>query len=364
MPETHKKRILFMLPALDAGGAERVLITLMNHLDTDQFETGLISVAGQGDLTDLIGEQTQLIGLDQALSPKSYFSLLKAAKSFRPDVIVSTMTHMNFAALALKPFLPKTKFIVREAITPSFFLQKYPKYAWLLKTAYKALYPLADLVLSPTQKVFEEFERNINLRLSKAYVLKNPVRINHIRSQIKLFPSDLKREKTVHFIACGRLGRQKGFDRLIIKLSALKIKFDWRLDIVGEGHERPILEALIKTCNLEGKVFLRGLVMPPYSYMASADCFVMPSRFEGLPNAVLESLACGTQVIATAESGGIAEITAENMNGSITITNTMDEFIAEMNKVLPSQSTEIKPCLVSQNYDEASITAEFSNLLA
>ncbi len=335
----------------------------MNNISHDEFETAIISIAGPGPLSDIISKTSQCYYLNQRLSPLSYFSLLKAAKSFKPDILISTMTHMNFSTLALKPFFPKAKFIVREAITPSFFLQKYAKYTWLLKFLYRSLYPLADKVLSPTQLVFDEFKRDINLHLKNNHVLKNPVRINQIRNQISLEqPSDDRLNK-VHFVACGRLGVQKGFDRLIENLPTLNLPYDWQLDIVGKGNQRATLEQLIKQHNLQEKVFLRGLVFPPYNYMAKADCFLMPSRFEGLPNAVLESLACGTPIIATAQSGGIQEIADHNKENAVTIVDSMDDFIAQMNLVVPQPMTEIKPCLISDRYNLPAIIDEFTGIL-
>lgn len=361
--DTRRKRVLFVLPALDAGGAERVLITLMNGLDRRRYKPVLLSVRGQGALQHLVSVSTPFYGLNQGLSAFSYLPLLRQIKALKPDIIVSTMSHMNFAILALKPLFPQTRFIVREAITPSFFLQKYARWSSLLKFAYKTLYPLADLVLSPTQKVFDEFNRDMNLTLPQARVLKNPVHVETIRKAIHLPPAQEERKTTVHFLACGRLGKQKGFDQLIEKLDQLNIPYDWKLDILGEGAERPYLEELIAQKGLEDKVFLKGLVIPPYSYFAAADCFLLPSRFEGLPNVVLEALACGTPVIATATSGGIDEIACDCDQSRVNIVKDMDQFMQAMQKITPNPKTQIAAPLLATCYDRTHVLENFDALL-
>lgn len=360
-------KILFMLPTLDAGGAERVLITLMNGLDYRKYEPEFLSVGCGGVLRELIDPSIKVHTLDK--KPVPYMlpflpALYKKIKEVKPDIIVSTMAHMNFSLLLLKSFFPDTVFIVREAITPSFLFQKYKRTNWIIKQLYKKLYPRADLILSPTQTVFDEFYYDLRMKRHNFFLLKNPVNVFKIRSSAGLANNiNVQENKHVHFVACGRLGKQKGFDRLIEALDQFKPPFCWRLDILGEGHERPVLEALIQKKGLEDRVFLKGLVMPPYSYMAQADCFLMPSRYEGLPNAVLESLACGTPVIATRESGGIAEIAKDCAVGSVNIVDDMKEFIEAMGKVVPHGKQTPAPSLLANCYDQKKVFDEFENIL-
>lgn len=358
-------KVLFTLPGLEAGGAERVLITLMNGLiEIEEYEPILLSIQGGGPLKSLIHESVPFHSLNQKLSPLSLLALAKAIKDVEPDIIVSTMAHMNFAVLGLKPFFPNLKVIVREAITPSFFFQKYKVRAFIIKSLYRFLYPKADYVLSPAQLVFDSFHQDIGLSGNNFHLLQNPVRIKSIRKDITQSDVTLEKERTVHFVACGRLEKQKGFDRLIEHLDQLQMPQAWHLTILGEGSEHSCLEALIRNKGLQSKVSLKGLVMPPYSYLAGADCFVLPSRYEGLPNVVLESLACGTPVLATSESGGIEEIREScSSKDSVRIVHNMPDFINEMRSVRPSPCKDIKPSLLPDIYTEEAVIARFRALL-
>lgn len=367
MPEQESQlKVLFALPSLDAGGAERVLITLMNGLDCTKYRPEILSVRRDGPLRDLIAPSVKVHTLDQ--NPTSLIlpflpSLYRKIKAVNPDVIVSTMAHMNFAVLMLKPFFPDTVFVVREAITPSFFFQKYKKIGWVIKQLYRTLYSRADCVLSPSQRIFDEFQDDLCMSSQSFQLLKNPVHVAKIRNSVEFQGVNDGQQGIVRFVACGRLDAQKGFDRLIEALGQFKSSYDWRLDILGEGEQRSYLEGLIKEKKLENKVFLAGLVMPPYSDMARADCFVMPSRFEGLPNVVLESLACGTPVIATRESGGIDEIAGDCSENDVCVVSNMEEFITEMGKVSPLTKTEASPSLLAECYEHQTVFDRFDSIL-
>lgn len=359
-------KTLFVLPELEAGGAQRVLINLMNNVNRTKYDPEFLSVLSGGPLKDLIDPSIPVHTLNKNPTPLIFPflpALYKKIKELKPDIVIATMTHMNFAILMLKPFFPDTVFVVREAITPSFLFQKYKRTNWIIKKLYQILYQKANYILSPTQKIFDEFYYGLRLERHNFILLKNPVNVSKIRSSLE-FENVTEEEKSiVRFIACGRLGKQKGFDRLIKALKHFSSPYDWRLDILGEGAERPYLEDLIQINGLEDKVFLKGLVMPPYSDMARADCFVMPSRFEGLPNVVLESLACGTPVIATKESGGIKEIAKDCSEESVRVVDNMEDFITEMEKVKPQLKTKASPSLLPKWYEQEKVFSQFDHIL-
>lgn len=356
----EKSKTVFILPALTAGGAERVLITLMNGLDRDRFKPALITINNKGSLGGLIQADIPFYSLQSRVAlclPKLYVRL----KTLRPALVVSTMAHMNFALLLLQPLFPKTRFIVREAVTPSFILKSHPFLAPFIRMAYRYLYPRADVIISPAQAIINELRALSGLEKLNHVLLHNPVHTDLIFAPTKL--NDPERENTVYFIAAGRLHHQKGFDRLIESLAQLQHPYNWKLTILGEGAERLRLEALIEEKGLTGKVSLPGLVENPWPQYAAADCFLMPSRWEGLPNAVLEALACGTPVIATAEAGGIEEIAALAPAGAVTVASDMTMFIRAIEKVKPNPVSGRRVSLLPHEFHYRKIMAEFSKIL-
>ena len=170
-------------------------------------------------------------------------------------------------------------------------------------------------------------------------------------------------DQTVRFVAAGRLHPQKGFDRLIRALILFKPDYKWNLTIYGEGAQRAELQSLIDQNNLGAQIHLAGLVDEPWADYAQADVFLLPSRWEGLPNVALESLAVGTPVIAMAEAGGIGEIAALGAPGSIKLATSMDDFIKMMTHVTPNTTTSPRESLLPAEFELRTVIGKFSDFL-
>lgn len=359
----ENKRILFTLPTLMPGGAERVVITLMNNLDRARFEPHFLSVSEEGTLRSLIAPDT---GFHSFKSMKVRFALprlIKTLNKIQPDIIVSTLAGMNMAVLLAKPFLKKKpRIVIREAVVPSSIINKQFSPA-LARAAYKFLYPRADVIIAPAQIIIDEYENILNLDTNKCVLLRNPVDAEKILAHPFNVHISEGRKKTTHFVAAGRLHRQKGFDRLIEALPRLDLP-DWKLLILGAGPEEENLKTLITAKRLERHVSLTGLHHAPWPIYGAADAFLLPSRWEGLPNVALESLAAGTPVIAMKEAGGIGEIAALAAPGAVTIAASMDEFIDAMKNVRPAPAESYRPSLLPGEFALDNVMKKFSSFLS
>lgn len=362
----NRRKIVFVLPSFAAGGAERVLITLMNALDRSQYAPEMICLRKDGPLRALVAADIPVH------APNDYRKvsfglprLLKILRKTKPDIIVSTMAHMNFGVLMLRPFLPKSaKIIIREAITPSYVFDTVNS-KWLVKMLYKILYPSAEKVISPAQAIVDEFKSLSFLKTDHFTLLYNPVNIKKIREEVPQILQCLndERKSTVHFVCAGRLHPQKGFDRLIESLPWISHEMNWKLTILGKGDERDNLKALIEKNGLQDKVHLAGFSAAPWPQIGASDCFLLPSRYEGLPNVVLESLCVGTPVIALREAGGVGEIAGLAPEGSVTICEDMPEFLEAMRQVRPHPSRVYRPTLLPPSFRPEVVQKRFEALL-
>jgi glycosyltransferase involved in cell wall biosynthesis len=358
-----RKRVVFVLPTLLAGGAERVLITLMNGLDRKRFAPELVVLNNVGPLGDWVAPDVAVHSLGNLRVSRGLLKLSAKLNELAPDIIVSTMAAMNYGVLMVKPFLKKkAKIIVREAVVPSSIAESQ-RAPWVVKTAYQTLYPQADLIVSPARCIIDEFETYLGMPTENHALLHNPVDIDRMRTgDVQEVPAKGDRAHTTRFVCAGRLHEQKGFDRLIAALPRMA-HGNWTLNIMGTGGQSEVLQNLINARGLQDKVTLDGLIKNPWPRIASADCFLLPSRWEGLPNVVLESLACGTPVIGMSEAGGIAEIAKLSDPGAVTIVDRIDDMIRLMGAVAPKPTSQFRPSLLPSYFHLDAVIERFSNLL-
>jgi glycosyltransferase involved in cell wall biosynthesis len=122
------------------------------------------------------------------------------------------------------------------------------------------------------------------------------------------------------------------------------------LTILGDGPLKRSLKADIQELGIQNQVTLGGFVDNPWQYYAEADAFILPSRWEGMSNAALEALSCGTIVISTSSSGGIKEVQKEAVRNSIIIVDSGDEFIQTVNNLALKKESSINPSLLPKKY--------------
>ncbi len=354
-------RIQFVLPSFAGGGAERVALTLLRSLSAVDFSHSLLVMDGSGPLATLVPDEVPVTDLGTPRLRHALFSLVTAVRKTQPDIVFSTLGYVNLALLAVRPFLPRrTKIIVREANMPSLSLPNTSHPA-LLRAAYRFLYHRADTVICTSEQMMGEMRRDFAVPPAKLFLLRNPVDEAAVRAAAA--PIKRVEGEGLRLGAAGRLTRQKGFDRLIEMMASLDQST--HLTILGEGPERAALESQVQNLALGEQVRFDGFSDNPWALYAGADAFVMTSRWEGLPNSALESLACGTPVVATPQSGGIAEIASTAASGSMAIADAGAPFITALKGLSPKPPSPSSPraSLLPGQYQASTVATLFQNLL-
>lgn len=292
------KRILFFsLEGL--GGAERVMVNISNILKegNNKVKFVIIHTGITGSkISSLLDKKDIYSTIIKTNQLNLLYNLYRTIKEFQPDIVFSSAMHINQRLLLISPLFRNIKFIVRNEN----YLFTIPKFKQLtLKYTYKA----ADKIIGQTSEMVEELI-NIGLPKNKLFELQNPIDTKLIDSSIiEENPFSGKNRHKI-FVACGRLSPQKGFDLLIEAFSMVKNNIpDAKLYILGdtgygEGLVYDQLQNLIRQYNLQDYVNFTGHVSNPYNYIKNADVFVLSSRWEGLPNVLLESKYIGTPMAA------------------------------------------------------------------
>lgn len=294
-------RVLFVVPSLERGGAERVVVNLANGLvaladDVTVVVTG--SESGSPGLSGELAEGVHLSVLNSRRVRSALPRLVQAIRRLRPDAVLSTHTHVNLMLCAIRWMLPSgTRLILREPIHAPLELEGRSMRA--IRIAQRLLYGRSDAIVASSDALAVDLAE---LTPAPIVRVENPVDLGEIRSRATAHP-DIRRTQSLsgrYLLSVARLTPQKGLTDLIRIFDVASEKDD-RLEIIGEGPERAELEALVHRLGLAGRVSLPGRLADHWGRLAQAEALVLASYAEGMPNVVLEALVLGTPVIATTD---------------------------------------------------------------
>jgi len=323
----QKRKILFFIPKLSAGGSEKVTLHLLNNFDRSKYDIYLGILSSMGEFFSELKPDIKIHNMDTTLS-NSLFKMAGLINSIRPDIVMSNLCSMNLVVGFTRLFVlnKKPMYVARESGIPTQRELVFTKMR-LYRILYRLSYRLFDRVVCQSDDMLEEVHELYRVPLSKLIKIYNPININLVRQLSKDNNLTLQSDK-INLLAVGRLDTVKGYDQLL-KSFALTKNERLRLHILGNGSEGPTLKRLASDLRISERVTFHGFQRNPYSFMAAADLFVMTSKYEGLPNAMLEAMSLGCPAIAYQCKGGIREIINDGQNGYLIKYGDIDKF-AEM----------------------------------
>ena len=350
--------VAFVLPSFAGGGAERVCVNLIGALDRARFAPELVLLDAKGPLRAALPASVPVHDLGTPRLHRAAPGLIRTLRRLRPSAIVSSFGYVNLVLLASRRFIPGRLFL-REANLPSLSLPNAP-YPGLTAFGYRRLYRHADAVICTSRRMSDEFADELGVDRSRLHLLPNPVDEAALRE--KATTPIREPGPGIRFVAAGRLKKQKGFDRLLDMLA--RTKETTRLTILGEGPDATSLRDRARNLGVGDRVTFTGFEPNPWPRYAGADAFLLPSRWEGMPNAALEALACGTKVIATPEAGGIAELAEAAPEGAVTLAEAGADFEQAMGAVAIDPVANPLSSLLPERFRLGNVARAFEALLA
>lgn len=323
--KTGRIKVLFFISSLAGGGAERVMVDILRNIDRSRVEPTLVLLYPyeNSPYRHYLPDGIRIIVTSRKTDrmPAKLLQLLdflRAVRKENPDVIVSMLTHNNIMALLAGVFF-RIRVIAGEHNTLSEVVKTTEGRKILgvpVTLMVRILYRFADKIVAVSEGIKSDLIGAFGLARDKVVTIPNPVDVTRI-GQLSLDSAEhpFFGEQKPIVIAMGRLTAQKGFDELLKAFHRVIAATDARLIILGEGPERPYLENMMRDIGIAEKVSLPGFQRNPYSFLAGADVFVLSSRFEGMPMALLEALACGIPVISTDCRSGPREILQDGRCG-------------------------------------------------
>lgn len=324
---TKKISVMFILPDLETGGAERIITTIANHLSRDRFEPKILLLRKKGGYLNLVKKDVEIIDINTERIRHSLKPILGEIYRRKPDIVFSGFGEVNaYLALFIKLF-PRTKFIARETnVVTEHVTRKEIKFFYNFYNNYQR-------IIAQSDDMMKDLTKNFNIKSKKIIKINNPVDFEFIDQKLltAVKPESFKYNYK-NVVAIGNLSSRKGFDNLLKVFSRLKNE-NILLHILGDGNDRHILHQMKDFLGLKN-VFFHGRQENPYQFLKFADLFILSSRYEGFPNVLLEAGACGTYSLANNCPGGINEIIQPRINGEVSDIENHEDFSQKVMSIL------------------------------
>ncbi|MCB0382627.1 MAG: glycosyltransferase [Psychroserpens sp.] len=346
-------KILFILPSLKAGGAERVVSFIAQNLDADKFASTLLIIGHEKDAAFSVHNiETHFLNKNRVLDGVS--GIFSKIKSLKPHIVMTSISHLTAVTAIQSLWFRKTKFVAREAnikkITKQYHNNTLP---FGIKTLSKISYSLLDAIICQSKDMADELAELRPKIASKIHVINNPI------TKISSSESAKKDTNIPQFITVGRLHNEKGHGRILKALSLLNFEFHYT--IIGSGPHKHLIEDASEALNLKNHITWIDFTNDVDHYLKNSTVFIQGSYAEGFPNALLESCAVGTPVIAYNCLGGTSEIVEEGRNGYLVNTELeLKDKLIELTKNPLSQEQIIKS--VSDKFSTQKIIGQYEAL--
>ncbi len=345
-----KPVIVFAIGSLKGGGAERVVLNLINNWNNEQFMPVLLLAERKGSYLNSVSSEVKIISINVALkfinTPLFTLRLRKALKPLNLAGIIShthNMSRMIMRAHQFKAFSCPILLVEHNNLGKKFLNYRSKLASNLVRREMSFLYKSANNIIGVSEGVAKSIKQELDLKKQSVHVIYNPIDFDQIRIKKDIAPGDNKEQYFMSLprpvvIGVGRLTKQKGFEDLIKAFSGLAENQQGSLVILGEGELKKHLQKITKEVGIEQKTHFLGFVKNPWWYITHSDLFVMSSYWEGFPMVLLETMACETPIIATNCSFGPSEIIVDDQTGKLVRVGDIEQLTNTISATLKNQS--------------------------
>ncbi len=337
-----RKKILFIIPSLVAGGAERSLLNLLLTLNQKKYKISIILLEDLPKVNPLEGLGNHGI---VCLKKKNRWDLGRLVfccgdniRRINPDVIVCVMTYSTIITFfSLFFFSLNKKVISWEHSVPVHDLRT-ERFSGLKALLIKLFYRRAEKIITVSKEAAKEYIEYFYLKPENVMTIYNPIPLEVIKKKsLEAVDHPFINGEDYLIITAGRLEHVKRYDRLLRIFALLRGQsIKAKLVIAGKGTLERDLRKLSKELGIQDYVSFIGFRDDIFSWIKKADLFVLTSDYEGFPMVLLESMACGTPVI-TSYFAGVTELVENGKNGVIVNSNDEKDFAQAIIKLLKDE---------------------------
>lgn len=304
--------VMLVVPSLHVGGAEKVTIELANGFAEQGHNVSLVILGGQGPLEPLVDAGVIKIFLGKKRAIYAIVALFACFRRMRPRAIISSLDYVNIvvALCVMVSGVRSTLIMIEHSTYSASADRRLSGSAWVFPWLIRFFYRKASYVVGVSQGVSDDIRRVACLSEAKVRTIYNPV-ISRQFFQAEGEPTHpwlSNADELPVLITVGRLTEAKDHENLLRAFQLVTRSTPARLIILGDGELREAMESLVERLGLTGSVVMPGFVKNPHAWLKKSRVFILSSKWEGLPSALIEAMASGTPVISTDCPSGPAEI--------------------------------------------------------
>lgn len=335
-----RRKVCFVLPSLNGGGAERAAVHILNALDSSIWDRSMYLFRREGAYLEDVDRSIRLETGSGDSRLGRLAGLRRFVRAYRPDIVVPFLSYFSVLA-AVRAAGVGSRVVFNQQTPMSAFLQD-ADYQWrrpgrrrVFTAVARVGYRAADAVVATSEGVATDLAEQFGVDRARITVVNNPVDLDAIANAAReaIEPTDQAGWIRPVIVSAGRLAEAKNYPLLIDALVRLRASVPARLFILGAGELESELRALVRSRHLDDAVVFGGFQRNPWKYMARADVFVLTSHYEGFGNVLVEAMACGVPVIATS-SPGTREIISDGVDGLLVDRHDAGEVAAAIERVL------------------------------
>ena len=351
--------VIFYIPCLDGGGAEKVFVVLANRFAALGLRVLLLLNEKTGVYLNQISPNVRITALEKTNRWSLLFSIISFVRKNNPKAVISGLSIPNRKVAFASLFYPRR---ITTALTVHHY-NAAPHKRNDGGIINKFLYKRVSRVICVSRGIQECFEKNYGLK--NAVTIYNPVvtdDLNKKSSERVDIPVEVQKRRGSTLIAVGRLAPVKDYDTLLKAFKEVLKQREVSLLILGVGSEEVRLKNLARELGVADKIWFLGFKDNPFSYMKFADLLVLSSRYEGFGNVLAEAMAVGTPVVSTNCFHGPSEILENGKYGLLVPVGGVSELaqaiISTLNrptdrKTLITRSEQFSDEKIAKKYLEA-----------
>lgn len=334
-------RVAIYMPSLEGGGAERAMVDLANGLQSKGLAMDLVVIRDEGPWRALLSRDVRLIALTSRWALTGFVKLLRYLHRARPEVVVANGTSSIILAMLARALSPPVTVVARIPVNLSAGLAEVNLKWRVIREAQARLLPRVDAIVTNSLGSSTDIDRTLPTATARVRTIYNPVVWPGLPEQARTPVQHpwFRRMDMPVILSAGRLEPQKDHATLIRAFSLVGQQRDLRLIVLGEGSQRRNLINLTHELGIPHRVDLPGFHANPFAFMAKSRLFVVSSTHEGMPNVLIQAMACGTPVVSTDCPSGPREVLEDGKWGRLVPVGDPDRLAEAMLATLDDPPT-------------------------